>query len=97
MPDVDTQKVIADVRNGMKDAEMMKKYNLSFQKLMDLFQQLVSEGGLSASEVQNRASVAETQQMEVRKCRSCGRIVFEESETCPECQGPLTKLGDESQ
>jgi rubrerythrin len=96
MPETDPQQVIEDLRRGMSYAEMMEKYQLTFDALNGLFQRLVSEGRLSTSEVQKRASVEQTQQFKILKCQSCGKLVFDESETCPACSGPLGLLKDQA-
>lgn len=90
---VDTRKLVEDLRSGTKDAEIMAKYNLSFQELTKLFERLISEGLVAESDILMRASVAETQQMEVFKCQACGKVVFDESEKCPDCGGELKRLG----
>jgi rubrerythrin len=92
--DIEAQQVVNDLRGGAKDAEIMAKYNLSLQELTQLFERLISEGLVQESEIQMRASVAETQQMEVFKCQACGKVVFDQSEKCPDCQGELKKLSD---
>ena len=94
MPEIDSQQVIEDFRSGKGDAEMMEKYQLTFDDLKGLFQRLISEGHLSASEVQKRASVEKTQQMKILRCQSCGKLVFDESDTCPECDGRLGLVKD---
>ena len=91
--DIDARQVVKDLRMGSKDAEMMKKYNLSFQELTKLFERLISEGLVAESDILARASVAETQQMTVFKCQACGKVVFDETDKCPDCQGELTRLG----
>lgn len=92
--DIDAQQVLRDLRSGMKDAQLAKKYHLSLDELTSVFERLIAQGLLSEAEVLSRASVAETQQMKVFQCQSCGKTVFDESDTCPECGGPLTRLGD---
>lgn len=89
---IDAKKVVKDLRGGRKDAEIMAEYNLSFQELTQLFERLISEGLVEESEIQMRASVAETQQMEIFKCQACGKVVFDQSEQCPDCQGELTRI-----
>ena len=94
MPEIDSQQVIEDFRSGKSDAEMMEKYQLTFDELNGLFQRLISEGHLSTSEVQKRASVEQTQQLKILRCQSCGKLVFDESDTCPECGGRLGLVKD---
>jgi rubrerythrin len=95
MPEIDPQQVIKDLRSGMGNAEMMEKYQLSFDALNSLFHRLLSQGLLSASELSIRASVEQTQQMKILTCQTCGKLVFDESDECPECHGPLELFKDE--
>lgn len=95
MPEIDPMEIVKDLRSEMSYAEMMEKYQLTFGDLNALFQRLISEGHLTASEVQERSSVEKTQQISVLRCRSCGKLVFDESGKCPECHGPLGSVDDE--
>ena len=94
MPKIDPKKIVEDLRSKMSYAEMMEKYQLTFADLDGLLQRLISEGHLTASEVQERSSVEKTQQMIVLRCQSCGKLVFDESGECPECRGPLGPVDD---
>ncbi len=91
--DVDAQQVAKDLHRGSKDAEIMAKYNLSFQELTQLFERMISEGLVEESAILARASVAETQQMEVFQCDACGKVVFDQADKCPDCHGELKRMG----
>jgi hypothetical protein len=51
---ISTQLAVADIRSGMNDAALMKKYGLASDGLQSLFDKLVTGGYIDLSEVQGR-------------------------------------------
>lgn len=84
--------VLADIRSGMDDAGLMKKYGLSAKGVLQLMGRLVSQGLLEPSELAQRKSLAKTVYFPTFKCPSCGEIHFSRSDTCPKCNSPMTQL-----
>jgi PAS domain S-box-containing protein len=53
-PVINALNAVLDVRAGMDDAGLMKKYNISFKGLQSLFRKLVATGGLEQYEIDER-------------------------------------------
>ncbi len=53
-PIINALNAVLDIRAGMDDAGLMKKYNISFKGLQSLFKKLVVSGGLEQSEIDER-------------------------------------------
>ena len=52
------QEAAADVRNGMSDRDLMRKYHLSATGLLSLFSKLVQAGMLTKAELEDRLAPA---------------------------------------
>ena len=52
------QEAVADVRNGMSDRDLMRKYHLSATGLLILFSKLVRAGMLTKAELEDRVDPA---------------------------------------
>lgn len=57
---IEANQAADDIRNGLDDAALMKKYGLSARGLQSLFKKLVSAGVLKESEIQTRTSETAT-------------------------------------
>lgn len=57
---IDAQSAADDVRAGLDDAAIMKKYALSARGLQSLFRKLISAGILSPRELDTRMSETDT-------------------------------------
>jgi hypothetical protein len=51
-PVINALNAVLDVRAGMDDAGLMKKYNISFQGLQSLFKKLIASGGLTQGDIE---------------------------------------------
>lgn len=53
-PVINALNAVLDIRAGMDDAGLMKKYNISFKGLQSLFKKLVVSGGLTQADIDER-------------------------------------------
>jgi PAS domain S-box-containing protein len=53
-PVINALNAVLDIRAGMDDAGLMKKYNISFKGLQSLFKKLVASGGLTQADIDER-------------------------------------------
>lgn len=51
---ISAKEVVEDIRNGMTQTDLMKKYALSFEGLFSLLNKMVDAGLLTQSEVDDR-------------------------------------------
>ncbi len=82
-----------DLKSGMSDAELMEKYNISFQGLQDLFGKLVEAKLATRAYFDNRArnQVGLRKKEEVtRTCSYCGYCSAEPFTKCPRCHNDVS-------
>ena len=91
---ISAKDLIADLRAGMDDPALMKKYGLSAQGLQSAFKKLVEAKALKQSELENRVPLAEKTVDLVWKCPACGKPQTREFDECPECGIIVSKLKD---
>ena len=89
---IDAKAFAADLRAGLDDAALMKKYRVSQSRLLSLLARLVWEGLLTPEDVEERKSLSRTVYMAVYQCRLCKRFMFDYSEQCPDCGGPIAVI-----
>jgi DNA-binding MarR family transcriptional regulator len=58
---ISVKQVLEDIRSGMDDEELMKKYNLSNRQVQRLFRKMIAEGFMSPMELANRLCVTKSQ------------------------------------
>ena len=85
-------KLLEDIRSGMDDDGLMKKYRLSSKGILLLLSKLVSAGLLTPEELASRKSLAKTLYFPIFKCPACGEIHYTKSELCPSCGAQMTQL-----
>jgi len=86
------KEILKDIRSGMDDAGLMKKYKLSPKAILLLMGKLVSEGWLTPEELAARRSLAKTVYFSIYKCPVCQEIHYTKSESCPSCGAVMTQL-----
>ncbi len=81
---VSASEFVADIRNGMSNADLQVKYHTSLENLERLFNKLVTAGHLKQSEIDSRArpppefncpACGATQENSLGECPKCGIIV----------------------
>jgi uncharacterized protein (DUF433 family) len=58
---ISVKQVLDDIRSGMGDEELMKKYNLTNRQIQRLFRKMIAEGFVSPMELANRLCVTKSQ------------------------------------
>ncbi len=92
---IKAKELLADVRAGLDDASLMKKYGFSAGGILKALNRLLWEGLMSPSELADRRSLAKTLYMPVFECRSCGDVQFAKVEKCPICGKRMRTLSGE--
>jgi hypothetical protein len=82
---VDSWEMLRDIRDGMTNALLMKKYRLSPQELQRVFTTLVEAGAVNHAELGGRASALQGTVNPAWSCPACGRTEPREFEECPGC------------
>jgi uncharacterized protein YjbI with pentapeptide repeats len=71
---IDPEAAAKDIRAGMDDAELMRKYNLSIKGLMMMFEKLQAKGVLQESEIRKRMPSDHTK-LHIRN-QFTGEVIF---------------------
>ena len=83
---VDARQTIIDIRAGLSDLAMMRKYRLSSKGLQSLFKKLLQAGLISQSEIDDRMPLMEkTVDIAVFRCPKCEMPQFSLFDECPQC------------
>jgi predicted RNA-binding Zn-ribbon protein involved in translation (DUF1610 family) len=98
--EVNAYEAARDIRSGMSNGDLMKKYGISPSGLEDLFEQLVGEALILPSEIQFRLSslagmVDTTRSGDVSKNKPTATSKQETVWTCPACGRPQSQEYDE--
>jgi hypothetical protein len=88
---VAARRVVADIRSGMTDQELMRKYNLSSVALVSLFEKLVIGGFLDRDALEStrrdRQSIVD---LVATRCPVCSQEIHRDADRCPQCPPGLT-------
>jgi len=80
---------MTDLKGGLNDAQLMEKYDLSFQGLQELFSKLV-EAKLATSAYFTKRAMSQmgtpSIEEEATTCPYCGYTANAKFETCPRCK-----------
>jgi hypothetical protein len=82
---VSANEILADIKAGMNDGALMRRYGLSAPGLQSVFAKLFKAGALTGSELERRRPSGEQTVEVVFKCPSCGKPQIKEFDLCPEC------------
>lgn len=74
-----------DIRTGMDDAQLIKKYGISSIKIVRLLSKFLWEGVITVEEFEARRHLAKTVYMPSFSCPTCKEVRPENSEYCPTC------------
>jgi hypothetical protein len=89
---ISAKDLVSDIRAGINDSALMKKYGVSAQGLQSLFIKLVEAKILNQQELDNRTHFREKAINVVWKCPACGKPQTRQFDECPECGVILSKL-----
>jgi rubrerythrin len=86
---ISAKAVLTDLKEGKSDNELMEKYGLSFQRLQELFQQLV-KAKLASQEYFSQRALAQSGNKPKADateglCPYCGYVGDEDFNECPRC------------
>ena len=85
---ISAKAITQDLKAGLTDAELMKKYGLSFQGLQDLFSKLTAARIATPDYFNKRAmrqAQVRSQPSKARVCPYCGYSSKETLVRCPRC------------
>jgi uncharacterized paraquat-inducible protein A len=94
---ISAKAIMTDLKAGMSDSELMKKYDISFQALQDLFTKLVQAGLATDAYFAKRAASQPSNAMAKERSRTCpycgftGDTAFRE---CPQCHQDVSEWLD---
>lgn len=77
--------VVADIREGMDDRDLMMKYSLSAKGLESAFKKLIAAGALTDAELRARTPLAQQTVEVVWTCPKCKTAQPREFDECPQC------------
>jgi uncharacterized Zn finger protein (UPF0148 family) len=83
---IDARDVLKDIRDGLDDTALMKKYRLSGAGLQSLFSKLIEAGLIKRADLDKRMpNFEKTVELTIVKCPSCGMPQFSAFDVCPQC------------
>jgi hypothetical protein len=83
---ITAREVLSDIRAGVDDAALMRKYQLSAQGLQSVLNKMVQAGMVTEEELDERVPLSErTVDLGLFICPACGNIQGREFIECPRC------------
>ncbi|MGB6067500.1 MAG: hypothetical protein WBG50_22065 [Desulfomonilaceae bacterium] len=83
---ITAKELLSDIRSGVSDQELMRKYSLSSQGLQSVFSKMVSARMITQAELDDRIPITErTVDLGLFICPACGNIQGKEFAVCPRC------------
>ncbi len=97
-PTINAKEILADIKAGMSNADLMRKHTLSIRGLESVFRKLVKSGLLGQNEVDRRLEPQrEETQGTVQACPSCGFPQNYDFEECPQCGVLVSKFKEKQE
>jgi hypothetical protein len=94
---ISAKAIMVDLKAGLPDAELIKKYGLSFQGLQDLFEKLIEAGLATRAYFDKRALKqlgGRKEEAQKRTCPYCGFSSAEQFKECPRCHQDVSEWLD---
>ncbi len=82
---ISAKAILADIKAGMDDTALMKKYQLSDKGLQSIFKKLVDAGVLKQEELEKRKREPDKIVDVAWKCPACGKPQSRRYDECPNC------------
>ncbi len=83
---LDAREVLKDIREGLDDTALMRKYQLSGAGLQSLFSKLTESGLIKRADLDKRMpNFGRTVELTILKCPSCGMGQPSAFDECPCC------------
>jgi hypothetical protein len=73
---IKAREIVADIRSGLTDKQLVDKYNISFNALEHLFRKLIDAGALQESEVDGRGAATQNKQSPEKRRKLHRNYVF---------------------
>jgi|GEM_PF-1766695 len=89
---ISAKDLIADIRAGMDDPSLMKKYGLSAQGLQTAFRKLVEANVLKQAELDKRLPLEQRTADLAWECPACGMPQVHAFDQCPKCGTVVSKI-----
>jgi flagellar basal body-associated protein FliL len=97
---ISAKEMVADIRSGMDNAKLRRKYKLSHEALESVYTKLANAGVLKEFEVRSRLASTSIERPDARQtdslqgslCPSCNAAVPTGSDECPVCGIVLSKF-----
>lgn len=91
---LDAREILADLRTGLTDIEIMDKYYLNSRSLEAIVEKLVENNLITRSELDERRPITNRSvNFEVFRCPACNMPQFTKFDECPQCGVIITKVG----
>ncbi len=83
---INTQEFVDDVRSGLTDKQLMRKFRLTQKQLSIVYEMLLDDGRLDPSDLEDdQTPVFEATVELAGSCPFCGALRQPDSDRCPEC------------
>lgn len=86
---ISAQEVVADIKSGMSELDLMKKYQLSSRGILGLFDKLISANLLDRADLDLCKGSHGTVAISTVGCPECRLPVHEKTDKCPYCATDL--------
>jgi hypothetical protein len=95
---INVREVLADIKAGLSDVQLMEKYHLSRQGCDSLFRQMLEAGHIEQGEIDKRLMTMSTKIVDMAyHCPSCGLPQEHDFEECPQCGVLVSKFNRKQQ
>ncbi len=94
---INQKELLADIRSGMDDQALIKKCEISQEKLKALFEKLVENGLVGVGEFYKQEPIAPKPLSMGWECPVCHTLRLNEFEVCPKCKVYVPKSWTEQQ
>lgn len=81
---INSKNFVEDVRAGLTEFDLMKKYGLSERQLSVVYERLLDSGKLSSGDLEHQPQFEGTVVL-ASTCVACGALKFVDSGACPQC------------
>jgi len=91
---ISAKAIMADLKAGSSDTELMKKYAISYNALQDIFSKLIEAGLATKAYFNKRAlkqSSARSPEGSTRDCPHCGYSSSTPFTRCPRCEQEVSE------
>ncbi len=88
---ISAKEILADIKGGMDDVALMKKFRLSEETLPKVLKKLMDRGLVKQQDLEKRSVTCEKSTGIVHECPACGVLQTEQYDECPLCGAIASK------